>query len=264
MNTTIYYFSGTGNSLKVAKDLSDQLDAKIIKISHKNMFHCEDTQSDVIGFVFPVYFVGIPIMLKNFLENLQMNKKAYVFAIATYGGNIGGPFKEINRILHQKNMALSAEFTILMPGNNILMPDNELFYDIVSEETQTKLLEAVPMQIQSIASAVKEKQKVRYKVGMLMNVLSKPLSSALFKPQEKDKFFWTDERCNGCGICSKVCPANNIVMKDGKPTWEHQCEACVACIQWCPQRSLQYKKVTPNRERYHHPEIELKEFIVRE
>ncbi|NRV63944.1 flavodoxin [Clostridium beijerinckii] len=36
MNTTIYYFSGTGNSLKVANDLSNQLtDSKIVKISKK-------------------------------------------------------------------------------------------------------------------------------------------------------------------------------------------------------------------------------------
>lgn len=259
MNTTIYYFSGTGNSLKVAKDLSAQLDdAKIVKISNKNMTHCIDTQSDVIGFVFPVYFIGIPIMLKNFLENLQINQNAYVFAIATYGGSLGGPFKEIKRILHQKNVKLSAEFAIMMPGND------QMLYDIAPKEKQVKLFKAEQEQIQSIASAVKSKQQVLYKVGAFMNAFSRPLYSMLFKPQEKDKFFWTDEKCNGCEICSKVCPANNIVMKEGKPTWQHQCEACVACLQWCPQKSIQYKKVTINRGRYHHPEIELKEFLERE
>ena len=82
-----------------------------------------------------------------------------------------------------------------------------------------------------------------------------------FKPYEKDKNFWTDEKCNGCGICLKVCPANNIKMNEGKPQWQHKCEQCVACMQWCPQKSIQYKKVTVKRGRYHHPDIEVKELF---
>ncbi|NRX98609.1 flavodoxin domain-containing protein [Clostridium beijerinckii] len=66
MNTTIYYFSGTGNSLKVANDLSNQLtDSKIVKISKNNMSVFNDTQSDKIGFVFPVYNAGIPVIVKK-------------------------------------------------------------------------------------------------------------------------------------------------------------------------------------------------------
>lgn len=259
MNTTIYYFSGTGNSLKVAKDLSEQLEnAKIVKISNKNMSYYKDTQSKKIGFVFPVYFFSIPIMLKNFIENLQISNDAYVFAVATYGGSIGAPFKEIKSLLKQKNVQLSAEFAMMMPGNY------QLLYAPVSLEEQTKLFKNEQEQINSIVSAVKANQQVNYKVNPLINTLTKPLYSMLFKPKEKDKNFWTDEKCNGCEICSKVCPANNIMMKEGKPTWEHQCEACLACMQWCPQKSIQYKKSTIKRGRYHHPEIELKEFLERE
>lgn len=259
MNTTIYYFSGTGNSLKVAKDLSEQLDdAQIKKISNKNVSFYKDTQSEKIGFVFPVYFFSIPVMLKNFIENLQISKDAYVFAVATYGGSIGAPFKELRTLLNQKNIPLSAEFAIKMPGNY------QLLYDPVSLDEQAKLFKNEQEQISSIVTAVKASQHVNYGVNPLINVLTKPLYSMLFKPKEKDKNFWTDEKCNGCGVCSKVCPANNIVMKKGKPDWQHQCEACVACLQWCPQKSIQYKKATVNRGRYHHPEIELKEFLERE
>ena len=38
METTIYYFTGTGNSLKIAKDLSQQLEgAEIVQISKNNI-----------------------------------------------------------------------------------------------------------------------------------------------------------------------------------------------------------------------------------
>ena len=74
-----------------------------------------------------------------------------------------------------------------------------------------------------------------------------------------DKKFWIDEECNSCGICEKVCPAANILMKEGKPVWQKQCQQCLACIQWCPKESIQYGKKTSEYKRYHHPEIKLKE-----
>ena len=82
-----------------------------------------------------------------------------------------------------------------------------------------------------------------------------------FEPYKKDKDFWTDGNCNGCGICLKVCPANNIIMNDGKPQWQHKCEQCVACLQWCPEKSIQYKKATAKRGRYHHPDVEVTELF---
>lgn len=76
-----------------------------------------------------------------------------------------------------------------------------------------------------------------------------------------DKDFWVDEKCNGCGICTKTCPVDNIVMTTDKPTWLHHCEQCLACIQWCPKEAIQYGKKTPKYERYHHPEVTLKDIV---
>ena len=79
--------------------------------------------------------------------------------------------------------------------------------------------------------------------------------------QEMDKSFYTDEKCNSCGVCEKICPALNIRMKEGRPCWLHHCEQCLACIQWCPRESIQYGKKTPRYSRYHHPEVTLKDML---
>ena len=255
MNTTIYYFSGTGNSLKVAKDLSEQLeDSKIVQISKNNMSILKDTQSDRIGIVFPVYFYGIPVMVKNFIENLQINKNAYVFAIATCGAMVGTSLDQIKKILNKKDINLSASFGIIMPGND------QLLYSPVAQEKQDKLFKNEQDQVYKIASTIKGNQQVEYKVNAIINAFGKLLYTT-FKPKNVDKNFWTDEKCIGCGICSKVCPANNIVMYEGKPKWAHQCESCLACMQWCPQESIQYKKSTIRRGRYHNPDIKLNDLI---
>lgn len=88
MSTTIYFFSGTGNSLKIAKDLSNQLeDSKIIQISEKNLSITNDTSSDKIGFVYPIYFNGLPAMVKKFIESLQFNKDVYFFCNSNFWGH---------------------------------------------------------------------------------------------------------------------------------------------------------------------------------
>lgn len=255
MATTIYYFSGTGNSLKLAKDLNYELkDSKIVQISKKNIPVTNDVQSDKIGFVFPVYFSGIPMMVKDFIEKLHINKNTYVFAVATFGGMTGISLKQIEKILNKKAVNLSAGFGIKMPGNYQVM------YPPFSEEQQTKLFKREREQINEITDAIKNNRIVKQKGNVIMDSIN-GLLNANFKPQNKDKNFWTDEKCNGCGMCAKICPANNIVMTEGKPKWQHQCESCVACMQWCPQTSIQYKKNTIKRGRYHHPDIKVSELI---
>ena len=72
MKTTIYYFSGTGNSLKVAKDIAAELkDTEIIQICKNNM-GINNTTSNKIGIVFPVYVSGMPLLVKEFIEKIKI------------------------------------------------------------------------------------------------------------------------------------------------------------------------------------------------
>lgn len=257
MSTTIYFFSGTGNSLKVAKDLSEQLeDSKLVQISKKNLSITNDTSSDKIGFVYPIYFNGIPVMVKKFIDNLKVNKDTYVFAVATFGGSAGISFNQIDDILNKKGASLSASFKVAMPGNYQVM------YAPFPEEKQAKRFEEENEQILKIAASIKRNEIDKSnEAGGIKKAVVGLLYKTLFNPNDKDKNFWTTEKCNGCGTCSKVCPANNIDIIDGKPQWKHQCELCVACMQWCPQKSIQYKKNTLKRGRYHHPEIKVSELF---
>jgi Fe-S-cluster-containing hydrogenase component 2 len=59
----------------------------------------------------------------------------------------------------------------------------------------------------------------------------------------------------------RVCPVGNIRLVDGRPKWQHRCEQCLACLQWCPEQALQFGKHTARRERYHHPQISVKDLM---
>lgn len=256
MKTIIYCFSGTGNSLKVAKDISDGLkDTEIIQICKNNMDIINAT-SNKIGIVFPVYASGMPVLVKKFIQKVIIPKEAYVYTVVTFGSAAGDAISQLEKLLTNKDIKLSAAFKMKMPGNY------QVIYPPFSAKKQKICFENEKEKITGIVKSINNNEIVEFNgVGEnIMRTIGGMIYSG-FKPYEKDKDFWTNENCNGCGTCEKVCPANNIRMEEGKPKWQHKCEQCLACMQWCPQKSIQYKKATLNRGRYHHPDIAVTELF---
>ncbi len=252
MSKRIYYFSGTGNSLKAAKDLAALMGDTVVKRIVNNLK--EDAAShDIIGIVFPVYYYGLPKMVKEFVEGLDISLDCYVFAIATCGGSVGAAFRQLQDILETKGVSLSSSYKIKMPDNYQLM------YSPPSPEKQQQHFKLQEEKIREIARSVNNlTPSALADEGAIKRYFGSKLYKA-FKPYKKASGFWTDERCNGCGICERVCPADNVNMKENKPCWGSKCELCLACMQWCPQSSVQYKKGTKGRARYHHPYIKVSE-----
>lgn len=257
MNSVIYYFSATGNSLKVAKDIALKLDnTKLIKISKDNMILAEKNEYMRVGIVFPVYYYGLPAMVSEFVQKLKLHNDAYVFAVATCGGSVGAAIKQLKNIFDKKSNQLSSAFTVVMPDNYQVM------YSPPPMEKQQRLFKIQGKKTEYIAEIInKGITGVFEEEGSIAAKVLGALLSRNFKPKYKDKNFWTDEKCNGCSTCAKVCPSNNIEMDGNKPKWLHQCEHCLACMHWCPKHSIQYKKGTIKRERYHHPEIRVSELF---
>ena len=68
--------------------------------------------------------------------------------------------------------------------------------------------------------------------------------------QSAEPFHATD-RCVGCGKCAKLCPLNNIALRDGRPAWRRShCAHCMACIDNCPVNAIEYGDITRGIERY--------------
>lgn len=262
MNTIIYYFTGTGNSLKVAKDLSRYLDnAKLVSIRQERLTEELFTEAGVIGFVVPTYFRGIPKLVGQFIDHLDIrNKSPYIFVVSTYGerNGMGIVDQQIEKHLAKKGLSLAAYFPVLMPNNG---PTKE---HVTTAEEKALLFNDASRMIPVIAEKIREFQVTSTKHNKFRNIMGRFLNNRMYMSTKKplDEGFYVDENCTGCSTCSKVCPANNIQMVDGKPKWKlKDCQLCVACLQWCPKAAIQYNKETIGVERYHHPEIKVGELF---
>ncbi|MBF0479815.1 MAG: EFR1 family ferrodoxin [Candidatus Omnitrophica bacterium] len=263
MRTVIYYFSGTGNSLAVARDLAKQLndsEVELINLATITIHEFKILSADRIGIVFPVYMWHMPHMVATFINKLLIDKSKYVFAIATYDGIAGNVINQVKKQFRLRRIKLAAGFLIKMPTNYI-----PLFNPMPVEEQQ-KIFADKDQKILILASYIKRNQRGRFENSSIFTNLF--FSGFLGKLGYKripamDRYFILNDKCNGCEVCYRICPAKNILMKNNCPQWTHKCEQCLACLQWCPEGAIEFMKLTRNRKKYHHPDIKYGDLVIR-
>ena len=287
MSTEIYYFTGTGNSLAVARDIAEKTKGTLISIPSVVDKKSIKTDVDHIGVVFPAYMAhlyGIPLIVERFIKQLENIDLKYIFAICTCGGyesvNAIPSLKNLSKLIKSMNGKLSAEYSIRLPMNN-------LDYDhipIPIDKNQVTILKKSKKKIEAIGQRIIKRKKGKYQIiKSLFNLLMTPLYLILRKsylialkkyskePNDTnlkyfelmpltDKSIYTDEKCTGCATCTKVCPVQNIKMIDNKPIWQHHCEMCFACAEWCPKKAIHHWGRADGVE-YHHPDVKVSDMI---
>ena len=175
-----------------------------------------------------------------FLKKLK-KVRAYTFGICTCGANAGIALKKFSKIYH-----LDSSYSIIMPSNYIIGEDLE------KESIILKKIEMANYKIEKISTEIMQRQKV-YQVneGKFPVLKSTLLNKGFNKFARATTPFHVDkERCNGCTLCSKMCPASTIKIVNGYPIWNEKCYQCLRCINNCPQVAIQYGKNTAERGRY--------------
>jgi len=241
----IYYFSATGNSLKLSQDIASGLNgAELYRIGSTG--NAEPSNAKMVGFVFPVYMGGLPDVVHKFLQNYPFKQGVYYFSIGTYYTYKGSAMSVVNKILSDNGVCLN--YGSYLPSVGNCLKEYE-----VSPKKRLKILEQAEVHTANIIDDLKnrsERKSPRY--YRLSDALHKGLFNAFFN--ETHRKFTLENSCVGCRICEKVCPVNNIVLKDGAPQWGANCEACHACVHWCPRNAINIGK-SKGRLQYQNPGV---------
>lgn len=239
----IFYFSGTGNSEWVAKELGKQLNDEVISIVEATRkgptgyFFGENT---TLGLVFPVYAWTPPQVVMDFIRDIKC-KGAYTYAVCTCAEEAGNALKVMSKHLH-----LDSGFSLSMPNNYIIGSD------VDSREVEERKIAAAAAKLPHICKKIRAREHCFDVAEGSMAFLKSTVVANCFNAfARQTKQFRADERCNGCGLCEKQCPTRTIKLIENKPQWGNSCYQCLSCINRCPQKAIQYGRSTEKRERYY-------------
>lgn len=239
----IIYFSGTGNSLTVAKAVASQLNEKAVSmaeaIKHPNI------EDEMVGIVSPVHNYDIPRFVKEYIKLLYFRSAKYIFAIITHGGDRGNSIYSIQKLLEQKGLILNYYNDLLMPVNSRIM------YGRVTDKIEERIDSAL-IKVKDIVEDIKGNKQKReflsqnYFLNLMHNIIEKESIRVRFTPEVDSHL------CIKCGICAKVCPSNNITFGSDSAIINSNCHQCTNCLHWCPQVAIHYRKRDIRKEQQYH------------
>lgn len=247
----LFYFTGTGNSLYIAKQISENPISIPQIINHDNM----NFEDDTIGIVCPVYCHIPPHIVIEFMKKATF-KTNYFYMILTYGNRHGGVAELTENIA--KECGIKIDYI-----KNILMVDNYL--PVFDMDEQKSIDKNIEKQITETLSDISERKKyipvsTEEDKQLHKNLLDTVSTMPRFNSGEQIQ---VTEKCIGCGICQKVCPIGNFYIENKKALRKKEtCEFCLACANNCPQKAIIMSIADKNpNARYRNENISLQEII---
>ena len=256
----VFYFTATGNSLFVARQFSDAP----LSIPQELKKGAQVYEADEIGFVFPDYASGAPVIVQEFLAKNTF-KAPYLFSIITFGNASAMVAEWVRDYAKEKGITFNYINTILMVDNYLPVFDmnEQIKIDKHVDESLAKLLEDVGAQKDYVQAMVQQP-------GM------PPMNKEMLKGMQDYHFNMTADRllelkrdrCVACMTCEKVCPHRNFSLGEDGLLFSGKCEFCLACVHSCPQKALTLKSMNPQwpgernpEARYRNPNVSLMDII---
>ncbi len=267
MKIDLRYFTGTGNSLKIL----DTCREVFVRFNHEttiseiNPGETNPEESDLLGFCFPVYAFLIPRICRKYLKSIHRFKnRRKVFVLITAGDSdeSGFSLEECKQILRNKNCDIVYTGVIQMPINWTTSPvppfppSKEEAAEIIKDG-----VELAKIMAGDIINGIRKYHEFNYPERYTRLRFYKDYW--LFKYmgiQNMWRTFKVYDTCDGCRLCSKICPTGSIKIEEKKPVWSPTCEQCMRCVNFCPNESI-YQSMggeTKGKNKYHEPDFKPK------
>ena len=198
----------------------------------------------------------------EFVKKLRLNNAVYVFAVATCGGTPAKALLQLQKLLRKSGADLNAGFAVKEGANTVAdAPGFVLFIKRINKKIYTSGMDRLAEIIDTVkGNKLHKPDTSSFAVNFLGNLIYKLVEPYYDKMGSMDENFSVDPKCIGCHTCERICPNENIIIKENKPVWQHKCGQCNACIQWCPQQAIHFKNETC---RYRNPGIKAEDLMLR-
>ena len=247
----IFYFSATGNSMYVAR----QIEENPISIPQAIHDGSKEYVADTIGIIAPVYGHELPPMVKDFMRKATF-KTDYFYMILTYGNRHGGAAELAKNFCEECGIKVNYINVIIMVDN--WLPNFDM-------DEQKKLDKHVDENLKNILADLSSHKNMISEVTETDRMAHQEFLGRMSQMPEDiwQHLILVKGNCIGCGICEQVCPSGSIRVENGKAVYSPgKCQTCFACAHACPQKAigLTISEVNPDA-RYRNEYISLQDII---
>ena len=257
-SATICYWSGTGNSYRVATwmgEIAEEngLETKILSLEKarttKALFA---EKNNFVSLVFPTHGFTAPWHVMKFVWNLPRGNSTNVYCAATRAGLKFGPLFipgisgsatfVIALILLLKGYQVHGAMSVDMPSNWYSL------HPIQSRKSHEAIIDRGERTVAEFMRKTLSQSKVWFTGNnlyeIILGILLSPVSAGyvLFGKFFLAKLFFANSRCDGCGLCEKHCTVKAITMRgmdNRRPYWKYNCESCMKCAALCPHNAIE-------------------------
>ena len=251
----ILFFSGVGNSRYVAYKIAKKTGDKILNITDLNNDNIKELslkKDENLGIVSPVYFFGLPSIVKEYLSEVKINLKGnnFVYCVATYGSNPGAFEYMLHDILEKKDIKLDARYCVKMVDTWTPI------FDVKNKNKNERLLNKADKKIDNIIDRIILKEHKDLINGRILKKIGLSYHKNYNKYRNTSHLNVNESTCIGCEMCAKNCPVGAITIKDGHPVWnKDKCIMCLGCLHRCPKFAIQYDNKTLKHGQYTNPKM---------
>ena len=209
------YFSSTGNTKYVVNRF-------IEKCGDKDTYSIENIdavnsikENDDIVFGYPIYYSNLPKIVKDFInDSAGIWKGKRIFIIVVMGLFSGDGSDCTARLLSKYGVEIIGGMYLKMPD---CISDAKLLKK--SLEENIKLVKSADDKIDRVVNGLKKGKKTKEGLGIISQIAGLPGQRLLFNnktAEYSNKLKIDESKCIVCGKCVKLCPMNNIEIRDGR------------------------------------------------
>jgi len=262
MQTTIFYYSGTGNTQLVTQWLTTDLQSlnqptRMVNIEQvsEEQLHRFMMDSERLGVGYPIYGSDVPLPMQQFLIRLSELSQRYMsktlFIFVTQEAFSGDGARVACEFIKTTQFTITHATHINMPSNisaskiaklfGYLMDDQAIRVVLINARQATRLF---ANQLTTTSRHLLGFNPGSYLLGLIQRVpfrLGKPLYQKWMRINQ--------QQCIKCGQCLQQCPVQNITYQNGEYRCQSQCINCMRCYNACPVSAFEYLKTPHDNQR---------------
>jgi ferredoxin len=239
-----YWFSGSGNTLRVAEAFTKRLRQLewTVELRPLERFNPQSIEPEAtLGLAFPTYFFSIPEIVLSFVRSLPRVQRTEAMMLGTHGAFSGGVVGPLKRELTAKGFRCTAARILWVPDS---------FFPFTTDKFNRWLLNRAQRKAECYADDFATKS-VHWKRWLILSDLHGALFWSMFAARRLTRNHFStvhvrNESCQHCGVCVRFCPVGALAVNvlegraDAPPRPKRNCTNCLRCVAVCPTDAVRH------------------------